>query len=86
MSQYISKGDINNEKGGLHRRLMALFDEKYKVYNSTKLEQLLFYFFKLCDNGNVIFDKATIEDALSKCKNDKCKEILNQYIAEKDLK
>ena len=94
MSQYIRKGDINDEKemeqeshGILSSILIELFDHDYDdkevCSDSSNLSQLLFYFVKLCNNGGVKLPKSTIEYVLKQCKNDKCKEMLNGYIDQK---
>ena len=87
MSQYIRKGDINDEKGykddlrgRFSQTLIRLFDKNYNICDSNNLSQFLMYFFKLCDNGDVKLSKSTIEYALNECKNEKCKEMLNQYV------
>lgn len=82
MSQYIKKGDINSQDSELNKKLIKLFDAKQDISsgNLNDLAKFLFYVFQLCKNGEIQFDKTTIKKALNKCKSDKCKQMLNEYI------
>ena len=73
MSQYIKKYDINTRNGKFDKWLISVFSQN----ESTKL---LDCFLRLCKKCDVKFEKETISDALSKCKNnEKCVSMLNQY-------
>ena len=93
MSQYIKKGDIDGKKNNYHHDygrlstiLVKLFGEKKVIFDSNNLSQFLFYFLQLCQNSGIKLSKSAIEEALNKCKNTKCKEMLNQYIEKEYIK
>ena len=85
LSHYIRKGDVNRDDSDLDYHLWRLFDEAENISRSNNLDQFLFYFLKLCKNGDVTLTQSKIEEALNMCRNSKCKEILNEYI-EKEYK
>ena len=80
MSQYMRKGDVNDQDSILSEKLIKLFDDKIDISRSIDLSQFLSHFFELCENCDVKFSKSTIEEALNKCQDEKCKEMLSQYI------
>ena len=61
-------------------KLIKLFDDAEDICDSINLSQCLFYFLQLCKNGGVKLPKSTIEEALSKCQNEKCSRMLKQHI------
>lgn len=74
------KGDINMQETALNENLNGFFNEWRTVYHVTDLSQNLLYFLKICTNCDIKFAFPTIIEALHKCKDSKCKELLNQYI------
>ena len=85
MSEGIEKRDDDAEYDKFDRMLIKLFDEKEDVSHSKNLSHILHCFLKLCDNGGVRLSKSTIEQALAQCKNEKCQQILKQYIEKENL-
>ena len=79
MSQHIRKGDVDDLYSDFGHTLSKLFDKKQDTSNSLNLSIFLFYFLELCKNG-VRLDKLRIEKILNKCKDEKCCQMLNQYI------
>lgn len=80
MSEYIGKGDVTDDSNVWSEYLLDFFDVYQPVSRSNNLSQLLFYFLKLCQNCNVKLDQSTFKEALKKCKNEKCQDMLKQYI------
>ena len=78
-SEYIEKGDINDDDGKLSKQLIKFFDEKQEISRSNSLYYYLFWFLQLCVNGDVKLSKSAVEEALNQCKNEKCKHAINQY-------
>ena len=80
MSNYIKPGDISNTFNNLSNILIDLCNND----GNRDISQFLFYFLRLCDNSNVKLSKSVIHDAINKCQNEKCKQMLNQYIEGKN--
>ena len=73
MSQYIEKkDDIDTHEVKFDKLLISLLCK-------NRSKQLLCYFLRICKKCDVQFQKETISDALSQCKNEECVSMLNQY-------
>ena len=78
LSQYIRKGDIDDNSGELSA-ILDKFLHKY-VWSFGSLQQFLSLFLQICDCCDIKFAKLTIKKVLNQIGDKECEKMLNKLL------